>query len=153
MRKFLIYIFFANFLMFNAVATNIKIDHEIKTSFQCKFEKIIIKNAEYNYKVFTSDEIDKENLDNFEIISKRPKDLVINGLSPFLSNSQNLEVKIVNIEVVLFKGFDQNKNYSESGIINRKSGELVHEITRDIKSETSEKDITFYDCKEINKNI
>ena len=65
MRKFLFYIFFANFLMFNAVATNIKIDHEINTSFQCKFEKIIIKNAEYNYKVFTSDEIDNENYLNF----------------------------------------------------------------------------------------
>ena len=70
-----------------------------------------------------------------------------------MSNSKNLEVKIVNTDVVLFKGFDKSKNYSESGIINRKSGELVHEITRDIKSETSEKDITFYNCKEINKNI
>ena len=153
MRKFLIYIFFANFLMFNAVATNIKIDHEINTSFQCKFEKIIIKNAEYNYKVFTSEEIDSENLDNFEIISKIPNELIINGLSSFLSNPENLEVKIVNTDVVLFKGLDKNKNYSESGIINRKSGELVHEITRDINSETTEKDITFYDCKETNKNV
>ena len=153
MRKFIFYIFFANFLMFNAVATNIKIDHEIKTSFQCKFEKIIIKNAEYNYKVFTSDEIDNENLNNFEIISKRPNDLIINGLSSFLSDPENLEVKIVNTDVVLFKGLDKNKNYSESGIINRKSGELVHEITRDINSETTEKDITFYDCKETNKNV
>ena len=153
MRKFIIYIFFANFLMFNAVATNIKIDHEINTSFQCKFEKIIIKNAEYNYKVFTSDEIDNENLNNFEIISKRPNELIINGLSSFLSDPENLEVKIVNTDVVLFKGLDKNKNYSESGIINRKSGELVHEITRDINSETTEKDITFYDCKETNKNV
>ena len=153
MRKFLFYIFFANFLMFNAVATNIKIDHEINTSYQCKFEKVIIKNAEYNYKVFTSDEIDNDNLNNFEIISKKPNDLIINGLSSFLSNPENLEVKIVNTDVVLFKGLDKNKNYSESGIINRKSGELVHEITRDINSETTEKDITFYDCKETNKNV
>ena len=153
MRKFLFYIFFANFLMFNAVATNIKIDHEINTSFQCKFEKIIIKNAEYNYKVFTSDEIENENLNNFEIISKRPNELIINGLSSFLSDPENLEVKIVNTDVVLFKGLDKNKNYSESGIINRKSGELVHEITRDINSETTEKDITFYNCKETNKNV
>ena len=153
MRKFLLYIIIINFISINAIATNVKIDHEINTSFQCKFEKIIIKNIEYNYKVFTSNEIDNENLDNFEIISKIPKDLVINGLSPFLSNSENLEVKIVNSEVVLFKGFDKTKNYSESGIINRKSGELVHEITRNINSETSEKDITFYNCKEINKNV
>ena len=153
MRKFFFCIFFVNFLMFNAVATNIKIDHEINTSFQCKFEKIIIKNDEHNYKVFTSGEVDNENLNNFEIISKRPNDLIINGLSSFLSNSENLEVKIVNKDVVLFKRLDKNKNYSESGIINRKSGELVHEITRDINSETTEKDITFYDCKETNKNV
>ena len=153
MKKFLLYIIISNFISINAIATNIKIEYEINTSFQCKFEKIIIKNTEYNYKVFTSDEIDNENLDNFEIISKIPKDLAINGLSSFLSRSENLEVKIVNSEVVLFKGFDKNKNYSESGIINRKSGELVHEITRNINSETSEKDITFYNCKEINKNV
>ena len=153
MRKFLLYIIFSNFISINAIATNIKIDHEINTSFQCKFEKIIIKNAEYNYKVFTSNEIDSENLDNFEIISKRPNDLTINGLSSFLSNSENLEVKIVNTDVVLFKGLDKNKSYSESGIINRKSGELVHEITRDINSEITEKDITFYHCKETNKNV
>ena len=153
MRKFFLYIIIANFISLNAIATNIKIDHEINTSFQCIFEKIIIKNADYNYKVFTSDEIDTENLDNFEIISKIPKDLTINGLSTFLSNSENLEVKIVNTEVVLFKGFDKTKNYSESGIINRKSGELVHEVTRDLKSEVFEKDIFFYNCEESNKNI
>ncbi len=153
MRKFLLYIIIFNFSSISAIATNIKIEYEINISFQCKFEKIIIKNAEYNYKVFTSDDIDNANLENFEIISKRPKDLVINGLSPFLSNSENLEVKIVNTEVVLFKGFNQNKNYSESGIINRKSGELVHEITRDIKSETSEKDISFYNCQVTNGNV
>ena len=38
------------------------------------------------------------------------------------------------------------KNYSESGIINRKSGELVHEVTKDIKSDNFEKDISFYKC-------
>ena len=153
MRKFLFHILFTNFLIFNAFASNIKIEHEINTTFQCKFEKIIIKNAEYNYKVFTKDEINYENLDNFEIISKKPNYLIINGLSLFLSNSKILEVKIVNEDVVLFKGLDKNKNYSESGIINRKSGELVHEITRDINSKTTEKDITFYDCKETNKNV
>tara|TARA_Y100001980_G_C14367884_1_gene173734 strand:+ start:38 stop:499 length:462 start_codon:yes stop_codon:yes gene_type:complete len=153
MRKFFLYIIITNLISIKAIATNIKIDYEINTSFQCKFEKIIIKNAEYNYKVFSSKEIDNENLDNFEIISKRPNDLIINGLSSFLSDPENLEVKIVNTDVVLFKGLDKNKNYSESGIINRKSGELVHEITRDINSETTEKDISFYDCKETDKKV
>ena len=84
------------------------------------------------------------------IIGTKPEvTLTIDFKPPKITN----DVKIVNTDVVLFKGFDKTKNYSESGIINRKSGELVHEITRDINSETSEKDITFYNCKEINKNI
>ena len=54
--------------------------------------------------------------------------------------------------MVLFKAIDQEKNYSESGIINRKSGELVHEITRNVKSENSEKDISFYSCRKREEN-
>jgi len=71
----------------------------------------------------------------------------------FLSDTAKLNVKIVNKDVVLFKAIDQIKNYSESGIINRKSGELVHEITRNIKSENTEKDITFYSCRKRNTNV
>ena len=62
----------------------------------------------------------------------------------FLADTEKLNVKIVNKDVVLFKAINQEKNYSESGIINRKSGELVHEITRNVKSENAEKDISFY---------
>ena len=64
----------------------------------------------------------------------------------FLSKNTELDVKIVNKDIVLFKAFDEEKNYSESGIINRKSGELVHEVTKDIKSDNFEKDISFYKC-------
>ena len=63
-----------------------------------------------------------------------------------------LNVKIVNKDVVLFKAIDNNSNYSESGIIDRKTGELVHEVTKNIKSENSEKDITFYSCSK-RKNV
>ena len=63
-----------------------------------------------------------------------------------LSDSANLNVKIVSKDVVLFKSIDEKNNYSESGIITRKTGELIHEITKNIKSENSEKDITFYSC-------
>ena len=48
---------------------------------------------------------------------------------------------------------NQEKNYSESGIINRKSGELVHEITKNIKSENPEKDISFYSCRKRKENV
>ena len=57
----------------------------------------------------------------------------------------------MNKDVILFKAIDKNSNYSESGIIDRKTGQLVHEITKNIKSENSEKDITFYFCSKREK--
>ena len=78
---------------------------------------------------------------------------MIRGLSIFLSKTKKLDVKVANKNIVLFKVTDKEKNYSESGIINRKSGELVHEITRDIKSDNSEKDISFYSCRKNEKKV
>ncbi|MDB4160384.1 hypothetical protein N9607_01270 [Candidatus Pelagibacter sp.] len=83
---------------------------------------------------------------NLKENAKQPEKLLINGLSMFLSQTEKFEVKVVNKDIVLFKAFDEGKNYSESGIINRKSGELVHEITIGIKSDNLEKNISFYLC-------
>ena len=112
----------------------------------CELEKKIIKNSENNYKTFLAKDLDDKNLDNFEIDAEQPEKLLINGLSLFLSQTKKLEVKIVNKDIVLFKAFDEGKNYSESGIINRKSGELVHEITIGLKSDNPKKNISFYSC-------
>ena len=71
----------------------------------------------------------------------------------FLSESAKLNVKIVNNDVVLFKSIDKENSYSESGIIDRKTGELIHEITRNIKTENSEKDISFYLCSKKNEKV
>ena len=134
-------------LSFNkSFAKNINIQENIDLSFKCELEKKIIKNSEYNYQVFLAKDLDKKNLNKFEIRSQQPETLDINGLSLFLSKSAKLNVKVVNKDVVLFKAIDNDISYSESGIIDRKTGELVHEITKNIKSENSEKDITFYSC-------
>ena len=134
-------------LFFNqTLAKNINIQENINLTFKCELEKKIIKNSEYNYKVFLAKDLDKKDLNKFEIKSQKPEILNINGLSSFLSKSMKLSVKVVNKDIILFKAIDNNSNYSESGIINRKTGELVHEITKNIKSENSEKDITFYSC-------
>jgi len=134
-------------LTFNlSFAKNIDIQEDIKIGFVCELEKKILKNSEYNYKTFLAKDLNEKNLDQFEIDSKQPEKLLINGLSMFLSKNKKFDVKVVNKEIVLFKAFDEEKNYSESGIINRKSGELVHEITRDLKSDNFEKDISFYTC-------
>tara|TARA_B100000700_G_scaffold80688_1_gene90870 strand:- start:1122 stop:1583 length:462 start_codon:yes stop_codon:yes gene_type:complete len=147
MLKYFFYISFS-LLFFNlSSAKDIDIQEEITLSLVCNFEKKIIKNSEYNYKTFLDKELDNNDLDKFYIEAKKPQTLLINGLSLFLSDTTKLKVKVVNKDVVLFKAIDEEKKYSESGIINRKSGELVHEITRNIKSENSEKYISFYSCR------
>ena len=145
---------FVSLLFFNqSLAKDINIQEDINLSFACDLEKKILKNSEYNYQTFLAKDLENKDLDKFDIKAKKPDTLLINGLSLFLSDTTKLNVKIVNKDVVLFKAIDQEKNYSESGIINRKSGELVHEITRNIKSENSEKDISFYSCIKKNANV
>ena len=146
MIKYFLYISLG-FLTFNlSFAKNIDIQEDIKIGFVCELEKKILKNSEYNYKTFLAKDLNEKNLDQFEIDAKQPEKLLINGLSMFLSKNKKFDVKVVNKDIVLFKAFDEEKNYSESGIINRQSGELVHEITRDLKSDNFEKDISFYTC-------
>ena len=141
-------------LFFNlSFAKDINIQENINLSFECKLEKKIIKNSEYNYQTFLAEELDDKDLDKFKIEAIIPEKLLINGLSSFLSKSEKLNVKVVNKDVVLFKALDQEKNYSESAIITRKSGELIHEITKNVKSENSEKYIFFYSCGKKEKKV
>ena len=146
MIKYFLYISLSLLAYNLSFAQNIDIQEDIKIGFVCELEKKILKNSEYNYQTFLAKDLNEKNLDKFEIDAKQPEKLLINGLSIFLSKNTELDVKVVNKDIVLFKAFDEEKNYSESGIINRRSGELVHEITKDIKSDNFEKDISFYKC-------
>ena len=146
MVKYFLYIIIS-LLAFNfSFAQNIDIQEDIKIGYVCVLEKKILKNSEYNYRTFLAKDLNEKDLDQFEIEATQPEKLLINGLSLFLSQTTKFEVKVVNKDIVLFKAFDEGKNYSESGIINRKSGELVHEITIGIKSDNLEKNISFYVC-------
>ena len=150
-RYFLIIL--TSFLLSNqSLAKNIDIQENINLIFKCELEKKIIKNSDYNYKVFLAKDLDKKELNKFEIESLQPETLYIKGLSSFLS-AIKLDVKVVNKDVVLFKRVDKGSSYSESGIIDRKTGELVHEVTKNIKSENSEKDITFYSCSKLREKV
>ena len=152
MIKYFFYIFLSLLFFNSTIAKDVDIQENINLSFACDLEKKILKNSEYNYQTFLAEELDDKGLDKFDIEAKKPETLLISGLSLFLSDTAKLNVKIVNKDVVLFKAIDQEKNYSESAIINRKSGELVHEITRNVKSENSEKDISFYSCRKRDEN-
>ena len=145
---------FISLLFFNqSLAKDVNIKENIDLIFTCNLEKKIIKNSEYNYQTFSANDLDEKNLDKFQILSRRPETLFIKGLSSFLSDAENLSVKIVSKDVVLFKSIDEKNNYSESGIITRKTGELIHEVTKNIKSENTEKYISIYLCKNYDKKV
>ena len=153
MIKYFIYIFLSLSFFNLSLANDIDIQENINLSFVCELNKKIIKNSEYNYQTFLAKDLNVKGLDKFKIKAIKPETLFIDGLSIFLSKSEKLKVKVVNKDVVLFKAIDLEKKYSESAIIDRKSGELIHEINRNIKSENSEKDISFYLCRNKEKKV
>ena len=152
MIKFFYFIFFSFIALNNVFAKNININEDLNLEFNCKLEKKIIKNSEYNFKTFLAEEVDEQNLNSLKLYTNQPSTLMINGLSDFFSQNSNFDVKIVNNDVVLFKAFNKEKTYSESAIITRKTGELIHEITKNINSENLEKYISIYYCKNKTKN-
>ena len=156
MSKMIKYFFtiLISLLFFNQTfAKDVSINENIDLEFVCDLEKKIIKNSEFNYQTFLAKDLNEKGLDSFKILSKKPETLFIKGLSSFLSVSSKLNVKVVNKDVVLFKSIDQEKNYSESGIITIKTGELIHEITKNMKSENSEKYIFIYSCNKDDKKV
>ena len=139
-----------NYISF-AEAQNTKITFNSKLSLNCKFEKVILKNQINNFETFTKNQIQRGDIDNLIIESKKPDVLIVKNLSEFF-NKIDLEVKISNKDIFLIQAFDKDRNYSESAVYTRKTGELIHEITNNIKQVEKEKDISFYSCKNNNKD-
>tara|TARA_B110000971_G_scaffold205679_1_gene228296 strand:- start:3685 stop:4146 length:462 start_codon:yes stop_codon:yes gene_type:complete len=153
MIKYFIYIFLSLSFFNLSLAKDVNIQENINLSFVCELDKKIIKNSEYNYQTFLAEDLIEKGLDKFKIEAIKPETLFVDGLSLFLSKSEKLNIKVVNKDVVLFKAIDPKKQYSESAILDRKSGELIYEITKNIKSENSEKDISFYSCGQKMKKV
>ena len=60
----------------NVQAKNINISVKTDLDLNCKFEKVIIKNTEYNFVTFAKDQIKRENIESLKIIAKNPDILV-----------------------------------------------------------------------------
>ena len=152
MKKF----FFLFFLLFSthSLANNTNIVFDIDIEMDCKFEKVIINNSEYNYVTLLPEQIKRKDLKNLRFTSKKPDTLKVRKLSKFL-NKADLDLKIVNKDIILIRAFDAKTNYSESAVFTKKTGEFIHEITRNIDAEEKEKekDIAFYECSIKNENI
>ncbi len=150
MKNFLI-IFLLFVILSSAKAQNTNITFNSDLRLNCKFEKVILKNPEYNFESLSKDQIQRKDIDKLIIQSKTPDILIVENLSEFF-NKIDLEVKISNKDIFLIQAFDEERNYSESAVYTRKTGELIHEITTNIKKKEKEKDISFYSCKNNNKD-
>ena len=129
-----------------AQAQNTNITLNFDLNLNCKFEKVILKNPDHNFESFTKDQIKRKDINKLIIESKTPDILNVKNLSEFF-NKIDLEVKIFNKDIFLIQAFDKERNYSESAVFTQKTGELIHEITRNIKQDNKIKDISFYHCK------
>ena len=137
----------------SANAKDIDVKFEVNEVLNCEFQKLLAKNPKSNFETFLPGEVDNNNIENLKITANIPSELTVEGLSKFLNNFKNYEVKVVNKDIILFKAFNEDRNYSESSIIDRKTGELVHEITKNIKTDNVEKKISFYNCSKAKVNI
>ena len=152
MKKFLFIFFLFNSSISYANNTNIAFDVDVQMN--CKFEKIIINNSEYNYETLLPDQIKRKDLKKLRFTSKKPDTLKVKNLSKFITKT-DLELKIVNKDIILIRAFDNKTKYSESAVFTKKTGEFIHEITRNIDAEEKEKEkeISFYKCEVTNDNI
>ena len=147
---------FLFFLLFSthSLANNTNIVFDIDIEMDCKFEKVIINNSEYNYETLLPDQIKRKDLKSLRFISKKPNTLKVRKLSKFL-NKTELDLKIVNKDIILIRAYDEENKYSESAVFTKRTGEFIHEITRNIDAQEKEKekDIAFYKCTIKNDNI
>ena len=139
--------------IYSANANDIDVKFDVNEVLNCEFQKLLAKNPKSNFETFMPGEVDNNNIENLKITANIPSELTVEGLSKFLNNFKNYEVKVVNKDIILFKAFNEDRNYSESSIIDRKTGELVHEITKNIKTDNVEKKISFYNCSKAKVNI
>ena len=151
--KKILFIFFL-FSSSISYSSNTSIAFDVDIQMNCKFEKIIINNSEYNYETLLPDQIKRKDLKKLRFTSKKPDTLKVKNLSKFITKT-DLELKIVNKDIILIRAFDDKTKYSESAVFTKKTGEFIHEITRNIDAEEKEKEkeISFYKCEVTNDNI
>ena len=148
MKKIVILIILISSISNFAIANNTNIKFDVDISMNCKFERVIVNNSEYNYETLLPDQVKRKDLKDLRFISKKPDSLKVKNLSKFITKT-DLDLKIVNKDIILIRALDKNKKYSESAVFTKKTGEFIHEITRNIDADDKEKekDISFYSCK------
>jgi hypothetical protein len=148
---FIIFVIVNSISIVNAKDINVKFD--VNEILNCEFQKLLSKKSKTNFETFLPGQVDNNDIENLKVTANVPSELTVEGLSDFLNEFNNYEVKVVNKDIILFKAFNKDRDYSESSIIDRTTGELVHEITKNIKTDNVEKEISFYSCSKAKVNI
>ena len=150
-------ILFIIFVIVNSIsivnAKDIDVKFDVNEILNCEFQKLLSKKSKTNFETFLPGQVDNNDIENLKVTANVPSELTVEGLSDFLNEFNNYEVKVVNKDIILFKAFNKDRDYSESSIIDRTTGELVHEITKNIKTDNVEKEISFYSCSKAKINI
>jgi len=150
-------ILFIIFVIVNSIsivnAKDIDVKFDVNEILNCEFQKLLSKKSKTNFETFLPGQVDNNDIENLKVTANVPSVLTVEGLSDFLNEFNNYEVKVVNKDIILFKAFNKDRDYSESSIIDRTTGELVHEITKNIKTDNVEKEISFYSCSKAKVNI
>ena len=66
-----------------AQAQNINISLNSNLTLNCKFQKVILKNSDYNFESLTKDQIKRDDINKLIIESKSPNFLKVKNLSEF----------------------------------------------------------------------
>ena len=83
--KIFLLIFGLLFCLSFAQAQNTNITLNFDLNLNCKFEKVILKNPNYNFESFTKDQIKRKDINKLIIESKTPDVLNVKNLSEFLT--------------------------------------------------------------------
>ena len=76
---------------------NTDIIHDFKITFDCKLEKIMIKNKDFNYQTFTADNIEVDKKKVLKVVAAQPSKLTINGLSEFIDTYSDISLSLIHI--------------------------------------------------------
>ena len=149
MKNILFIIFISLIFNLSAKAAFLNVTIDYNKNSNCKLNKQILKNEIYDYKEFSADQI-KDNKDRkINIKAIKSQELKISGLSEFFTNAPNgaiYDTQIIKDNTILLRVLTNDEKYSESVFINKSTGEMLHEITRNIDTPNQGKEISFFTC-------
>lgn len=100
------YIFVIFILFFSLVsslhASNVSVKQNFNLDLNCKFEKVIIKNNDYNFVEFNYNQVSRKSIKKLIIKTRSPNLFVVKNLSKFFEETK-LEVKVSNKDIVLLQ--------------------------------------------------